>query len=59
MAHGVATRMGPRTRAPGSPRTPDAGDPVQCAIAYDAAGDRLFVTGKLWPRVFEIKLVKK
>jgi glutamine cyclotransferase len=28
-------------------------------IAYDAAGDRLFVTGKLWPRVFEIKLVKK
>jgi glutaminyl-peptide cyclotransferase len=28
-------------------------------IAYDAAGDRLFVTGKLWPRIFEIKLVKK
>ncbi len=28
-------------------------------IAYDAAGDRLFVTGKLWPRVFEIKLVKR
>ena len=28
-------------------------------IAYDAAGDRLFVTGKWWPRVFEIKLVKK
>jgi glutamine cyclotransferase len=28
-------------------------------IAYDAAGDRLFVTGKLWPRVFEIRLVKK
>jgi glutamine cyclotransferase len=26
-------------------------------IAYDAAGDRLFVTGKLWPRLFEIKLV--
>jgi glutamine cyclotransferase len=25
-------------------------------IAYDAAGDRLFVTGKLWPRVFEIRL---
>ena len=25
-------------------------------IAYDAAGDRLFVTGKLWPRLFEIKL---
>jgi glutamine cyclotransferase len=28
-------------------------------IAYDAASDRLFVTGKWWPRVFEIKLVKK
>jgi glutamine cyclotransferase len=28
-------------------------------IAYDAAGDRLFVTGKWWPRLFEIKLVAK
>jgi glutamine cyclotransferase len=26
-------------------------------IAYDAAGDRLFVTGKRWPKLFEIKLV--
>jgi glutamine cyclotransferase len=26
-------------------------------IAWDAASDRLFVTGKLWPRIFEIKLV--
>lgn len=25
-------------------------------IAYDAANDRLFVTGKLWPWLFEIKL---
>lgn len=25
-------------------------------IAYDAATDRLFVTGKLWPRLFEIRL---
>ncbi len=25
-------------------------------IAYDAATDRLFVTGKLWPKLFEIKL---
>ena len=24
-------------------------------IAYDARNDRLFVTGKLWPRVFEIR----
>jgi glutamine cyclotransferase len=26
-------------------------------IAYDAAHDRLFVTGKLWPKIFEISLV--
>ncbi len=28
-------------------------------IAYDAAQDRLFVTGKLWPKLFQIKLVKR
>lgn len=28
-------------------------------IAYDAAGDRLFVTGKLWPKLFEIRIVRK
>lgn len=28
-------------------------------IAYDVLGDRLFVTGKLWPKLFEIKLVPK
>jgi len=27
-------------------------------IAYDAAHDRLFVTGKLWPRLFEIKVLR-
>jgi len=26
-------------------------------IAYDADGDRLFVTGKMWPHIFEIKLI--
>jgi len=36
-----------------------ARDAVLNGIAYDAAADRLFVTGKLWPRVFEIKLVKR
>ena len=25
-------------------------------IAYDAKGDHLFVTGKLWPKLFEIKV---
>jgi glutaminyl-peptide cyclotransferase len=28
-------------------------------IAYDAAADRLFVTGKLWPKLFEIKVVAR
>lgn len=31
-------------------------DDVLNGIAYDAATDRLFVTGKLWPKLFEIKL---
>jgi glutamine cyclotransferase len=26
-------------------------------IAYDAEGDRLFVTGKWWPKLFEIELI--
>ena len=26
-------------------------------IAYDAAQDRLFVTGKLWPKLYEIQLI--
>jgi glutamine cyclotransferase len=26
-------------------------------IAYDAVGDRLFVTGKFWPTLFEMKIV--
>lgn len=30
---------------------------VMNGVAYDAARDRLFVTGKLWPKLFEIKLV--
>jgi glutamine cyclotransferase len=37
----------------------DDPDSVLNGIAYDAAGDRLFVTGKLWPRLYEIALVKK
>ena len=41
------------------PPSDRGGADVLNGIAYDAAGDRLFVTGKLWPRVFEIKLVKR
>ena len=33
------------------------GDDVLNGIAYDAEGDRLFVTGKLWPTLFEIRLL--
>jgi glutamine cyclotransferase len=28
-------------------------------IAYDEAADRLFVTGKLWPKLFEVRLKEK
>jgi glutamine cyclotransferase len=28
-------------------------------IAYDAAGERIFVTGKRWPKLFEIRVVRK
>jgi len=34
-------------------------DAIPNGIAYDAGNDRLFVTGKLWPKLFEIKLVKR
>jgi glutamine cyclotransferase len=34
-------------------------DAVLNGIAYDAAHKRLFVTGKLWPSIFEIQLVPK
>jgi glutaminyl-peptide cyclotransferase len=36
-----------------------AGTDVLNGIAYDARGDRLFVTGKLWPRLFEIRLERR
>ena len=34
-------------------------DSVLNGIAYDAKGDRLFVTGKNWPKLFEIRLRKR
>ncbi len=39
----------------GVPLTADVD--VLNGIAYDDAGDRLFVTGKLWPLLFQIRLV--
>ena len=38
---------------------PDPSNDVLNGIAYDAEHDRLFVTGKRWPKLFEIKLVKQ
>ncbi|MBZ5584001.1 MAG: glutaminyl-peptide cyclotransferase [Acidobacteriia bacterium] len=35
------------------------GEDVLNGIAYDAQGNRLFVTGKRWPKLFEIRLVKR
>jgi glutamine cyclotransferase len=35
------------------------GEAVLNGIAYDAQHDRLFVTGKEWPAIFEIKVVSK
>ena len=37
----------------------DSETDVLNGIAYDVLGDRLFVTGKNWPKLFEIKLVPK
>ena len=34
-------------------------DAVLNGIAWDSKGKRLFVTGKLWPKLFEIELVPK
>ena len=28
-------------------------------IAYDAEGDRIFVTGKNWPKLYEIEITEK
>ncbi len=33
------------------------GSDVLNGIAYDVAGDRIFVTGKLWSKLYEIELV--
>jgi len=35
------------------------GTDVLNGIAYDAAHDALFVTGKRWPKIFEIRLIPK
>jgi glutaminyl-peptide cyclotransferase len=42
-----------------SPMYQRGSDAVLNGIAYDAVTKRLFVTGKLWPSVFEIRVVSK
>ena len=42
-----------------SPEEQRSGADVLNGIAFDAVGKRLFVTGKLWPKVFEIGLAPK
>ena len=39
-------------------RLADRSDDVLNGIAYDVAHDRLFVTGKRWPSVFEVRVVR-
>jgi glutamine cyclotransferase len=39
-----------------APEDRDSHTDVLNGIAYDTAGDRLFVTGKDWPKLFEVRL---
>jgi glutamine cyclotransferase len=41
------------------PKDRYGGEDVLNGIAYDPATKRLFVTGKLWPKLFEIEIVAK
>ena len=41
------------------PADRDPSTDVLNGIAYDPAGDRLFVTGKRWPKLFEVRLQRK
>ena len=54
---GVVTGLIDLTRLAAENSTED--DAVLNGIAYDPARDRLFVTGKLWPRLYEIDLVRR
>ena len=40
----------------GPSTTPESIVAVANGIAYDAARDRIYVTGKLWPKLFEISV---
>ena len=53
---GWVNLAGLRSRMP--PLSTEPLNPALNGIAYDAAGRRLFVTGKLWPKVFEVRLTR-
>jgi glutaminyl-peptide cyclotransferase len=52
---GLKSRMPPLPEEPNPGSTSSPG-PILNGVAYDAAGRRLFVTGKYWPKLFEIRL---
>jgi glutamine cyclotransferase len=41
------------------PRSARSSDAVLNGIAYDRDAKRLFVTGKYWPQLYEIKVVRR
>ena len=49
----VLTNLLPQSQRMGGPH-----EAVLNGIAYDSKHKRLFVTGKLWPKLFEIELVQ-
>lgn len=52
LTHGLSGEL--KARRLRQPRRMD----VLNGIAYDVTKDRLFITGKLWPRIFEVRLNK-
>jgi glutamine cyclotransferase len=56
LQHADMTELWPRKDRPAGF---DSEDKVFNGIAWDAAGKRMFVTGKKWPHLYQIKLVKK
>lgn len=52
---GVVKSLIDLSALPETARKPNI-DAVPNGIAYDSQGDRLFVTGKLWPRLYEVRL---
>ncbi len=55
----VGNGVGGGCSAPSARRAETRGEDVLNGIAYDATADRLWVTGKLWPRVFRVALTRK